>query len=127
VGVALPRYSIDRDTNQLVLIQAATGAVFPVGPLDFATADLDLTRVDDSIFLLNSFLDVGVDLVELDRRTGATLSKKGQAALPTGTAAALAGATSATLQLTTSDAACFEAELGTVKKADGMLLKAKNP
>jgi cysteine-rich repeat protein len=52
-------------------------------------------------------------------------TKKGQTALPTGTAAALAGATSATLQLTTSDAACFHTELGSVKKADDRSFKAK--
>lgn len=57
----------------------------------------------------------------------ANKSKKGQNQLPTGTAAALAGAQSAHLQLVTSDQACFEAELTTVKKADGVLFKAKRP
>jgi hypothetical protein len=52
---------------------------------------------------------------------------KGQTALPTGIAAALQGATSATLQFLTSDALCLEATLGTVKAADGVQFKAKAP
>jgi cysteine-rich repeat protein len=54
-------------------------------------------------------------------------AKKGQTALPTGTTALLAGAGSATLQLVTSDAACFQAVLGTVKKNDATQFKAKAP
>src|SRR4029450_9694786 len=40
---------------------------------------------------------------------------KGQNALPTGIAAALQGASSATLQVRTSDAQCFEAGLTTIQ------------
>jgi hypothetical protein len=54
-------------------------------------------------------------------------AKKGQLAMPTGIAAALQGAASATLQLRTSDAACFQSTLGTVKKADGVQFKARAP
>ena len=53
--------------------------------------------------------------------------KKGQSAMPTGIAAALEGATSARMQVVTSDAECFDAMLGTVKKADGIQFKAKTP
>ena len=45
-------------------------------------------------------------------------------AFPTGLAAALQGATGATVQLYTSDGACFEAGLGDVKKADGVKFEA---
>ena len=54
-------------------------------------------------------------------------AKKGQTALPAGLTAALASATSARLQVRTSDAACFEAALGTVTKSDATLFKAKAP
>jgi len=52
-------------------------------------------------------------------------SNKGQTAMPTGIAAEMSGATSATLQIVSSDAACFQATLGNVKKADGAQFKAK--
>jgi cysteine-rich repeat protein len=52
---------------------------------------------------------------------------KGQNALPMGIATALQGASSATLQVLTSDAPCYEAALSTVQKADGVLFKAKAP
>ena len=52
---------------------------------------------------------------------------KGQDAMPTGAAAALQAAASATVQLLTSDAQCFGAELPTVQKADGLQFKAKAP
>jgi hypothetical protein len=44
-------------------------------------------------------------------------ASKQQAALPTGITGALAGATRASLRVITTDAACFAAELGTVKTA----------
>jgi len=67
-------YSIDRDTNQLVVIRSGSGEVTPLGALDFSPLDTDLTRVGESLYVLDSELGVGVDLVELDRHTGATLS-----------------------------------------------------
>ncbi|HVH08073.1 MAG TPA: choice-of-anchor Q domain-containing protein, partial [Myxococcota bacterium] len=51
--------------------------------------------------------------------------KKGQTALPTGAAALLEGDTSATVQVLTSDAGCFEGSLTAVKSADGTQFKAK--
>jgi len=54
--------------------------------------------------------------------------KKGQMSMPTGITAALNGETSVTLQLVAaSGATCFEAALGTVKKADGVQFKARAP
>ena len=53
--------------------------------------------------------------------------KKGQMSLPRGMSEALQGATSARLQVVTSDGECFEAVLGTVKQADGVQFKAKTP
>jgi cysteine-rich repeat protein len=53
--------------------------------------------------------------------------KQGLTSLPTGGAAALAGSTEATVQVVTSDAACFEARLTRVKKADGTRFDAKAP
>lgn len=52
---------------------------------------------------------------------------KGQTSMPTGIAAALAGATAARAQLQTSDAGCFDAALGTVKRADGVVFRAVAP
>jgi len=57
----------------------------------------------------------------------ANKSKKSQSDLPTGIAAALSGSGEARLQVATSDARCFEAVLGTVKKNDGVQFKAKAP
>jgi len=53
--------------------------------------------------------------------------KKGQFSLPRGMSEALQGASSARLQVVTSDGECFEAVLGSVKKADGLQFKAKTP
>jgi len=53
-------------------------------------------------------------------------SAKGQTSLPTGIAAALAGSTSATVQIHGSDApGCFSATLSTVVKDTGNFFKAK--
>ena len=53
---------------------------------------------------------------------------KGQTSLPTGVAAALAGSTSAEIQLLGSDASqCISASLGNVTIADGVQFKAKTP
>jgi hypothetical protein len=53
--------------------------------------------------------------------------KKGQMSLPRGMSEALQGATSARLQVVANDGECFEAVLGTVKRADGVQFKAKTP
>lgn len=53
--------------------------------------------------------------------------QKEQVTLPRGVSAALEGATQARLQLVASDGACFDATLGTVKKADGLEFKATTP
>lgn len=55
------------------------------------------------------------------------LGKNKTATLPLGVAAALQNQTSATVQVLTSDAACFGATLTQVKKADGTLFKALGP
>jgi cysteine-rich repeat protein len=58
---------------------------------------------------------------------GANQATKGETSLPTGAAAALSGAASATAQVVANDGECFEADLGTVKKADGTQFKARTP
>jgi cysteine-rich repeat protein len=58
---------------------------------------------------------------------GANQASQGESSLPTGAAAALSGAASAIAQVVTTDAECFEADLGTVKKADGTQFKARTP
>jgi len=58
---------------------------------------------------------------------GKNNSKKDQDALPTGVASLLQGATTASIQVNTSDAGCFEAAFSSVKKADGAQFKAKSP
>jgi hypothetical protein len=57
----------------------------------------------------------------------ANKESKGQTSLPPGAAGLLNGAGSAHVQVVTSDAACFDAVLGNVKKADGLQFKAKSP
>jgi len=52
-------------------------------------------------------------------------AKKGQSALPTEVAFALQGQGRAFVQVVTTDAECFEAELVDVKKADGLQFKAR--
>ena len=58
---------------------------------------------------------------------GRNNAPKGLTDLPTGAAAALAGETSATLQVLASDGACFTADLTTVQKAAGGQFTAKAP
>jgi len=52
---------------------------------------------------------------------------KGQDAMPTGAAASLQAAGSATLQILVSGAQCYGAALATVQKADGVQFKASAP
>ena len=52
---------------------------------------------------------------------------KGQTALPVGIAAGLQDATSARVQLLTTDGACFDATLADVRRADGAQFEAKSP
>jgi hypothetical protein len=59
--------------------------------------------------------------------TGKNNEPKGQTALPTGIAAALQDDRGITVQVATSDAACFGVALSTVKKADGLLFQAIAP
>jgi hypothetical protein len=54
-------------------------------------------------------------------------TRKGQGAMPTGIAAALEGASSATLQVRASDALCYGAVLGTARKNEGSLFEARTP
>jgi hypothetical protein len=55
---------------------------------------------------------------------GQNKASKGQTALPTGIAAALQSSAQATVQIVTSDAACFSATVSDVKLADGLQFKA---
>jgi len=66
--------------------------------------------------------DAGKGKVQAD---AANNEKKGQTALPTGIAADLQGATIALVQVTTTDAACYQALLSDVKKNDGVQFEAK--
>jgi hypothetical protein len=67
-------YSTDLDLDQLVLIDSADGSVTTVGPLGFDSKDVDLVRVGDRLFALNSDFELRVDLHELDPNTGASIS-----------------------------------------------------
>lgn len=62
---------------------------------------------------------------ELGKLWAKNRSSKDPAAMPTGVAEALNGHTSAMVQLVTSDAACVEATLENVMKADGAQFKVK--
>lgn len=55
------------------------------------------------------------------------VGKNSSGNLPTGVAAALESQASATVQVLTTDAACFGTDLTRVKKADGLLFKALEP
>jgi len=61
------------------------------------------------------------------RLSAGNKASKGQTSLPTGAAVALEGTAAATVQVFTTDALCYGASLGTVKKADGTQFKAKAP
>jgi hypothetical protein len=54
-------------------------------------------------------------------------AKKLQTALPAGIGPALEGATAVKVQVSASGARCFEADLTTIKKADGVLFKGSAP
>jgi len=54
-------------------------------------------------------------------------AKKLQTALPASIGPALAGQTAVKVQVTASGARCFEANLGTIKKADPTLFKGQAP
>jgi hypothetical protein len=58
---------------------------------------------------------------------GQNKASNGQTALPTGIAAALQSSAQATVQIVTSDAACFSATVSDVKSADGLQFKANTP
>jgi len=60
-------------------------------------------------------------------RGSAGIGKNATGHLPLGVAALLQNQTSATVQVITSDAACFEIGLSQVKKADGTVFKANGP
>jgi cysteine-rich repeat protein len=59
--------------------------------------------------------------------SAANRADRGQSALPTGIAAALQGAASATVQVHTGVPTCFEARLGTVKQATPERFQASGP
>lgn len=59
--------------------------------------------------------------------SGRNNSSKGQTALPTELTASLAGSRRATLQGTTSDAACFSATVTHIRKADRTEFRATKP
>jgi hypothetical protein len=68
--------------------------------------------------------DAGKGKISMSAKNNAA---KGQNSLPTGIATALSGSASATVQLLTSDASCFEATLTDVKDADGTVFSAVGP
>ena len=68
--------------------------------------------------------DTGKGKLSVEARNRAN---RDQTAQPTGVTLALEGTTSATVQVVTSDASCFEAALTTVNKADAVQFKAKAP
>jgi hypothetical protein len=74
VGSASVFYSTNLVTDELVLINSATGDVTTVGPLGFNALDVDLVTIGDRLFALNSNFEVRVDLHEIDPMTGASIS-----------------------------------------------------
>lgn len=63
-------YSIDIDTDELVSIDPATGAVTVIGPLGYDAGDIDLTVHDGRLYGLNSLFQERVELLEIDTVTG---------------------------------------------------------
>jgi hypothetical protein len=93
----------------------------PLGPLGYLYKDRDASADGtQSLKLLGGGAGKSKILLK-----AANNSSKGQTSLPTGIAAALAGSTSATVQIHGSDAPkCFSATLGTVVKDTGIVFKA---
>lgn len=86
----------------------------------YAYADKDLLTADGVSKIQLAGGDAGKGKVMLQASNKAST-------MPTGVAAMLNGATSATAQLVTSDGDCFGMALPTVKKADGVLFSASAP
>jgi hypothetical protein len=81
---ALPLFSVDVSTDELVRIESTTGAVSVVGNLGFNALDIDLARTPDGrLWGLNSQFQVRVDLYEINPITGAMISSV-QILLPSG-------------------------------------------
>ena len=57
----------------------------------------------------------------------ANKAKKDQLSLPTGVAQALDGAAAARLQVLATGGECIDAELADVRRADGVIFKARTP
>lgn len=70
-----PFFSVDTTTNELVRINATTGAVTVVGALGTTITDIDLTRTADGrLWGIDSVFGTRVDLFEISTSTGAVLS-----------------------------------------------------
>lgn len=70
-----PFFSVDTTTNELVRINATTGAVTVVGALGTTITDIDLTRTADGrLWGIDSVFGTRVDLMEISTSTGAVLS-----------------------------------------------------
>jgi len=65
-------YSVDVNTDELVQIDALSGAVSVIGSLGMDAQDIDLTLTEDGrLFGLNSVIGSHVDLWAIDRQSGA--------------------------------------------------------
>lgn len=71
---ALSFYSVNSETNQLVRIDAGTGAASVIGPLGVDTSDVDLTVVGGRLFALDRHFGAYVDLLELNPLTGTVIT-----------------------------------------------------
>ncbi len=72
---AIPLFSVDSATEELVRIDSVTGAVSVVGSLGINALDVDLARTSDGrLWALNSEFQTRVDLHEISMTTGAVLS-----------------------------------------------------
>ncbi len=71
---AISLFSVDRNSDNLVLIDSGTGQVNTIGSLGFDAVSTDLASFDNRLFILNTIFRNRVDIYEVNPTTGATLS-----------------------------------------------------
>jgi len=71
---AVSLFSVETQSNSLVLIDSETGKVNTIGTLGFDAVDTDLASFGDRLFILNTIYQNRVDIYEVNPTTGATLS-----------------------------------------------------
>ena len=69
-AASLGFYSVDRDTDELVSIDASTGAVNVIGSLGVDVNDIDLTLLDGTLYGVSTRFPQQTALLQIDTTTG---------------------------------------------------------